>query len=256
MNITRLQLGDPVDYGSYAIEKRLSKLGDHISFADKKVLDIGCGNGAYTLEIAKASSVTIGIDIEIGRLKAFKIKKEKDRIKNAFIIQMSGEQLGFQNDIFDVIILIETLEHINDERKCLEECRRVLKPGGKIALYVPNRMHPFETHGIKLGVLTKYTRRIPFISWLPSKILKKISFVRSYKAKEIIKLLETEGFNIEILNWFYPPLDNLRLPKYLKLFYRKYLCRYLEISPFRVFGVSILVIGEKHGVKSKSDYSA
>jgi len=253
MRVARLKPGHSVDYGSYAIKKRLSKVRQYVDFTNTKVLDIGCGNGAYTMEIAKKSIATIGIDIETERLRAFRLKKEKEKIKNVFINQMSGEQLGFKNDIFDLVILIETLEHINDDGRCLKECRRVLKPGGKIILYVPNRLHPFETHGVRLGFLTKYSRRIPFISWLPSNVLKKIAFIRSYKAKEIIRLVEMEGFRVEILDWFYPPLDNLKLPKHLKSFYRNYLSIYFESSPFRIFGVSILVVGKKCDVESPSD---
>ncbi len=245
MKSASFALGDPVKYGSYAITKRLSKVRNYISFANKKVLDIGCGNGSYTMEIARSSSLTIGIDIERRRLLDFKKEKEKGETKNVFISQMSGEQLGFKNDNFDIIVLIETLEHISDEKKCLKECWRVLRQQGKLVLYVPNRLHPFETHGIRLGFLTKYTRRIPFFSWLPSNILRRISLARSYKHQEIKKILETTGFKVEALAWFYPPIDNLKLPRLLKSIYRTYLCPYLEISPFKIFSVSILIIGSK-----------
>lgn len=243
--ICHLKLGEPVDYGAYAVEKRLKKVSKYIDFANKKVLDIGCGNGAYTVEIAKDASLAVGIDIEPERLSVFNKTKGERKIRNVYISLMSGEYIGFKGGVFDIVILIETLEHILNERNCLRECWRVLKENGKIILYVPNKWFPFETHGIKLGLLEKYSKRIPFISWLPNKILQKIAFARSYTSKKITKLLEEEGFHTEVIDWFYPPLDKIKIPIFLKKFYRRYLVKFLEESPLRIFGVSILVIGEK-----------
>jgi ubiquinone/menaquinone biosynthesis C-methylase UbiE len=53
------------------------------------------------------------------------------------VLQSSGECLPFGNAIFDLVALLDTVEHIPDELGVFDECRRVLKPGGKLLVTVP-----------------------------------------------------------------------------------------------------------------------
>jgi len=237
-------IGAPAEYNSYAIKKRLGKIWRYVDFTNKRILDVGCGNGAYTMEMAKVAKFVTGIDIEPLRLTIFRKQKEKYRIRNLVIVEMSAEELRFKDETFDIITLIEVLEHVPNEKKCLEECKRVLKWGGQLILFVPNKLYPFETHGAKLGKV-KISNRIPFISWLPSQIHSRIANARVYMSWQIERLLERAGFRIGVVDWIYPPLDKIRLPLSVKNFYRKNLAKILELTPLRIFGVSILVIAQK-----------
>ena len=51
--------------------------------------------------------------------------------------QAGGETLPFADDQFDLIALLDTVEHIADELAVLQECQRVLKPGGRLIVTVP-----------------------------------------------------------------------------------------------------------------------
>ena len=54
----------------------------------------------------------------------------------------AAENLPFSSRKFDVVTMIEVLEHTNSDRQVLNECFRVLKPGGRMVLFVPNKLYP------------------------------------------------------------------------------------------------------------------
>lgn len=83
---------------------------------------------------------------------------------------MDVEHLTYDDEYFDVVTLIEVLEHVSDEGKTLAECICVLKPGGYLCCTVPNKWHPFEIHGATVFGRIKLSHRFPLISYLPSAI--------------------------------------------------------------------------------------
>lgn len=240
-----IDLGCPVSYGTYAIRKRLDKVLDHTDFTRKRILDIGCGNGAYTFDISKTARFTAGIDIEPQRLALFQKQINNRGQPNIIALQMSGEDLGFKDKSFDTAILIETLEHIPDNRKCLKEVHRILKPGGQLILFVPNKWYPFETHGVRIGRWQINYKNLPFLSWLPSSIHSRIANARIYSPRRVRRLLSDIGFDIKTIGWIYPPLDNVPLPLAAKRIYREKICPFLESSWLKIFGVSIFVLAER-----------
>ncbi|ENN95994.1 hypothetical protein J422_05110 [Methanocaldococcus villosus KIN24-T80] len=94
----------------------------------KFVLDCGCGFGAF-YELTKDHN-TLYLDISFYQLKKFKIKEKK--------ICSNMLYLPFKNEVFDLILCINVLEHVNYKR-ALEEMFRVLKKGGRIIVVVINK---------------------------------------------------------------------------------------------------------------------
>ncbi len=105
-----------------------------------RVLEIGCGSGAYTLEVARAVGATgkvVALDIQPGMLEQLKNKltrSENTDIRNVEPLLASACQLPFQNGSFDAAFMITVLQEIPDKWRALAEVRRTLRPGGIVAV--------------------------------------------------------------------------------------------------------------------------
>lgn len=107
---------------------------------DMKLLDCGCGAGSITIGLAKwlpQGSVT-GIDIEASVLEIAKKLSLEKGVDNASFQQGNVYQLPFENNSFDVVFCNALLCHERSmSEQALEEMKRVLKPGGIIAISEP-----------------------------------------------------------------------------------------------------------------------
>ncbi len=155
-----------------------------------------------------------------------------------------AERMPFGDDSFDGVLLNEVLEHVRDEEDTLSEIHRVLKPGGVLVLFSPNRWFPFEGHGLDVR-----GRRIrmpaPLIPWLPKRLTRSIVKARNYWPHELRALTERAELTTVRLDFALPTLNTYPwLPAGLVGVYQRHLDR-LDRSPLRRFGVSTLVIGRK-----------
>ncbi|MEW5761124.1 MAG: class I SAM-dependent methyltransferase [Candidatus Thermoplasmatota archaeon] len=104
---------------------------------EKFVLDVACGTGYGTKMLREKGAIAIGLD------------KSKEAIKYAMrnygreYILGNCTTLPFKDDVFDVVISMETIEHIKDYKKFLSECRRVLKDSGIFICSTPNKETSF-----------------------------------------------------------------------------------------------------------------
>lgn len=101
------------------------------------VLDAGCGYGVVACYLAKKTKAKIiGIDINQYEIHKAKARAEKLGLQNkvSFFVKDYSET-GFPKNHFDAIYTMETLSHSPDLQKTLKEFFRILKPGGRIALF-------------------------------------------------------------------------------------------------------------------------
>jgi ubiquinone/menaquinone biosynthesis C-methylase UbiE len=99
------------------------------------VLDLGCGRGDNSIELALRYSKVIGVDLEGN----FEVPKS---IKNLKLIKANAEKLPFKRNTFDIIFAKDTLHHIHNLGLTLSEVKRVLKPGGRLIVVESNRYNP------------------------------------------------------------------------------------------------------------------
>ncbi len=100
---------------------------------DKRLLDIACGGGFLLKEAEKRGLITFGVDISE---KAIEIAKRS--APNSNLAVADGENLNFQDNFFDYITNLGSLEHFLNPEKGVQEMTRLLKNDGKAIVMVPN----------------------------------------------------------------------------------------------------------------------
>ncbi|MBC7316458.1 MAG: methyltransferase domain-containing protein, partial [Chloroflexi bacterium] len=153
--------------------------------------------------------------------------------------------LPFAEACFDVIFSHEVLEHVGDDRAAVHEAYRTLKPGGYLALFVPNRGYPFETHGIFWRGRYRYGN-IPLVNYLPNPLRNRLCpHVRAYTRREIRRLFEGLAGEIILHRGIFAGYDRLaarhpRLGRWLReVTYR------LEKTPLQWLGLSHWLVFRK-----------
>lgn len=112
----------------------------------KRVLDLGCGMGTFTVEAAQRGAVAVGLDMMPTALQAALRVAREERVSDARFILGDAAQLPAAAATFDVVLAADLTEHLDDRTlgRMLAEVRRVLKPGGRLVLYTPEASHIFE----------------------------------------------------------------------------------------------------------------
>jgi ubiquinone/menaquinone biosynthesis C-methylase UbiE len=98
-----------------------------------RVLDLGCGDGRVTGELARTGVEVVGLDpsaVALERARAAHPDLE-------FVAPCEDGSLPFGDSEFDVAVCLHVLEHVADTQMLLSEARRVLVPGGRLAITVP-----------------------------------------------------------------------------------------------------------------------
>src|SRR5581483_6067845 len=122
----------------------------------KVVLDIACGTGYGTKLLAQSAKKAYGVDIDPN---AVKYAKENYSAKNTEYLVGDGESIPLDDGSVDLLVTFETIEHVRNYRKFLDEIIRVLKPDGLAIVSTPNDLefaegNHFHLHEFKLQELT------------------------------------------------------------------------------------------------------
>jgi SAM-dependent methyltransferase len=97
----------------------------------ERALDLGCGDGRLSA-LLKAGSLTAA------DVSAVALGRARVRLPDARLVQLQPDRpLPFDDNRFDLVLCAETLEHVRDVQLLLSEVRRVLAPGGRLALTTP-----------------------------------------------------------------------------------------------------------------------
>ena len=124
-----------------------------------QVLDLGCGSGAFTPFVARAvdeRGKVYALDIQADMLEQLENKLSKPEnkdIRNIKVIEGNAYELPFDNGSLDLVYMVTVLQEIPDRNKALQEVRRVLEPGGILAVteLFPDPDYPWKSTTIKLG---------------------------------------------------------------------------------------------------------
>ena len=216
------------------ITGKLLRLG---RLSGERLLDVGCGDGAFTRILAAGFREIHGIDVQDSFLERFRASVSGD--PRFGVANMSASAMTFPDAHFDSIVSIETLEHVPDLSGAADEIYRVLQPGGELLITVPNRWFPFENHGMRIGSWERHGR-IPLLTYLPW-LHRRISLARVFKASDLDQLFVKRGLHRAGRDYAWPTFEHggNRFQPLLKPFFG--VMRTMEASPFKLFGSSVIV---------------
>jgi SAM-dependent methyltransferase len=106
---------------------------------ERALLDVGCGDGTSLDWLRNMGWDAKGCEIDPAAVEAAR--------KRGFDV-VQGTAADFPDQTFDVVTSSHVLEHVHDPKEFLEECRRILRPGGQVVAITPNTRSPLlEEHG-------------------------------------------------------------------------------------------------------------
>lgn len=220
-----------------------SLLKKFLNNKQNQILEIGCGTGG-NLKILGYWGKTLGLD---NSEKALDFCKKKG-LDNVFL--GNAEQMDFSNESFDLVVALDVLEHIKEDKKVVKEAWRVLKQNGYFIITVPAYQFLWSEHD------------------------KALIHYRRYAASDLANMLQKANFNIikmsYLVSFVFPFVLGYRilrkilfpnnkknlayfsLPKPINNFFilllkiESFLLQYLDLP----FGTSIICIAKKPGLKN------
>lgn len=147
-----------------------------------RVLDVGCGTGAVLEWVKNMGHIGEGVDNSLMALEYCREKGLKVELGTA-------ESMNYQNETFDVVLALDVLEHLDDDKGAVLEIHRILKKGGCLIATVPAHKQLWSYHDVALHHKRRYTQaefsdllkeqfQIKLITWIHSCILIPTWFVR------------------------------------------------------------------------------
>ena len=111
----------------------------------RDALDLGCGDGRLTRELSAERLTAADIS-------GVALERARERLRAVSLVQLGLDApLPFADTSFDLVLCAETLEHVRDVQGLLSEARRVLRPGGTLALTTPAHGRATAARALILG---------------------------------------------------------------------------------------------------------
>lgn len=203
-----------------------------------RILEDGCGVGEYLARLQLLAQQAVGLEVEFDRAVVAHAKAHQ-------LTCAAAESLPFPNNSFDLLLSHEVLEHVRDDRQAVTEMARVLKPSGRLVVFVPNRGYPFETHGIYWQGKYRFGNKL-FVNYLPRKCRDSLApHVRVYSSTDLERLFTDLDLQVIENHILFGAYDNLiQRFGWLGRLLRS-LLQFLERTPLKVFGLSHFWVLEK-----------
>ena len=143
------------DLDQYHFEKlhHLLRLVPFDGYRGRSVLEVGCGAGVDLARFAKGGAVVTGVDLAASAIDLARANFEQQGLQGRFDVA-DGERLPLPDDSVDLIYAHGVVQYTADPQRLVEECRRVLKPGGEAVFQVYNRVSWLNALGrlMKVGL--------------------------------------------------------------------------------------------------------
>jgi 2-polyprenyl-6-hydroxyphenyl methylase / 3-demethylubiquinone-9 3-methyltransferase len=160
------------------------------------VLELGSARGDVTFLLARHARAVVGVDAAPEALAMAEAARAELEIPNVRWLQADVADLSPVADAsVDAVAAIDLVEHVDDPTLAamLRECRRVLKPGGRLGIYTPDRAHYVERMKAHDFVLKQFPQHIA---------------VR--RVAELRQFLGEAGFAVDLEAWSVSPFPLVR----------------------------------------------
>jgi SAM-dependent methyltransferase len=235
-----IHLGHPSYVWRFGQDRRLDLIRRYVALENARVLDVGCGIGAYVEKFHAHAARAFGVDVDAEKLA------DAHREKHLDLLALSvSEALPFPDDSFDAVLLHEVVEHVADDAQTIHEAQRVCKRGGRVVVFAPNRLYPFETHGAYFGKRYVFGN-IPLIGWLPDALRARFApHVRAYTARGLRALFAGLDGALIAHTQIYPGYDKIARRSALLARVLRGVTYFLENTPLCAFGLSHFAVWKK-----------
>jgi ubiquinone/menaquinone biosynthesis C-methylase UbiE len=233
--LAQITLGMPSSKDGVNVASRIAAFERLSSLRGHRLLDFGCGSGVYTVKLAVGFDEVCGVDVEERRLDL-----ARDRAVAAgrsIDFRLANSKLPWPDGHFDVVTMIEVLEHVADEELALSEIRRVLSADGRFFISVPNRLFPLELHSLRVRGRAVNPRMMPFLPWVPP-AHSHFSEARSYTYRSIRMRLLSMGFAVSAPEYVMPGFESsTSLGRFVNP-----ITSAVDRSALRCFGMCVLMV--------------
>ena len=157
----------------YSVQPFMHELIGFPQFGNARVLEVGCGLGTDSRQFAINGASVVGVDLSINSVQLARKHFQVFETRGDFIAS-DAEHLPFSDGSFDVIYSFGVLHHTPDTELAIEECYRVLKPGGVFISMLYNRR--------SWHVVVE-----PHLAWLKRRLLMQALPSRPGEAEEVVR---------------------------------------------------------------------
>ena len=177
-----------------------------------RVLDYGCGLGAFAHSLAEQGNEVVGIDLLAEYIKA---ARECWAHSNLSFFQKNIRDLDASD--FDLVVSQQVAEHTHNPGTYLAEINRVLRIGGKLLISLPNTANPRFFFDPVILSRKRYEKKLILLSQAMRREYKKETHhIQAWDQQHFVRFVSTLGFSLEA----YRPLEGVPLPWLFKKFFR------------------------------------
>ncbi|MBC7232651.1 MAG: class I SAM-dependent methyltransferase [Chloroflexi bacterium] len=186
--------------------ERLNLIASRV-FPGENVLEVDCGPGVLAKMMQERGAKVTGTDLSM-------VAVERARAKGieAYQVDIDTEPLPFAEDTFDTVVSNSMIEHRFFPERSFDECVRVLKPGGKFIVCLPNIAHWICRWWLITG-------HFPYVEDSPTDMLHlrffTVSEVKKICRQRGLRVLEVDGSPSLWAKEFYPPLVRSRYVRWV-----------------------------------------
>ncbi len=135
------------DFRSAFQRYRVAKVLEiHRPRGEARVVDLGCGWGTFSFELAKRVAEVVGVDFSQKSIDLCNHRLTLEPMENLRFLCADAGETGLEGNAWDLVVAADLFEHLypDDARRVVAEAHRLLRPGGRLAVWTPHRGHILE----------------------------------------------------------------------------------------------------------------